>query len=452
MTRTLTSYDGGVVSTPRTVVSPRTVQELQTIMRDRERFPSPVRPMGSFHSLTPCAASAGTVVDMKRLHTIIAVDTDDMTFTAQAGIEQVDAATALRARNLQFMLNIEIGNATLGSLATCHSKDSLDGVEHGQVSSYVTRIKWVSPSGELMEASEAESPELLSLVRSSYGLAGIAYEVTLRIKPLEMVNFGFRVLDVDELSTAIVDEAIATNESVVFWTLGRMVAIQTRNRATRLRNHWIAGMRQRFWARIGATLARAFQLAGGTRLEGFVGDAWIWVQQVTYRFLSIVGGFSLFDPEKTIDYRRTPPSGRYAFTFWAFPRDAWVANLKDFLVFSDQHYRASGFRLNLPLGSYFIRQDASSVLSYSHAGDIISIDPIHAPTGRDRAAWEDFLRAFNAWAFARGGIPLLNQSPFVEREHVAAAYGERWDTLAEWIAAIDPDRRMVNPFFAELLG
>lgn len=452
MTRTLTSYDGGVVSTPRSLVRPRSVEELQAIMRDRERFPSPVRPMGSFHSLTPCAASDGTVVDMTGLRAIVAIDADDMTVTAQAGIQQVDAAAALRARNLQFMLNIEIGNATLGSLATCHSKDSLDGVEHGQVSSYVTRIKWISPSGELMEASETESPELLPLIRSSYGLAGIVYELTLRIKPLEMVDFRFRLVDVDDLTTAMVDEAIATNESVVFWTLGRLVAIQTRNRATRLRNHWIAGMRQRFWARIGATLARVFRIAYGTPLEGFIGNAWVWLQQLTYRFLGIVGGFSLFDPEKTIDYRRTPPSGRYGFTFWAFPRDAWVANLRDFLVFTDAHYRETGFRLNLPLGSYFIRQDTGSLLSYSHAGDVISIDPIHAPTGRDRAAWEDFLRAFNAWAFARGGIPLLNQSPFVRREHVAAAYGDRWETLARWIAEADPERRMVSPFFAELLG
>lgn len=452
MTHTLTSYDGGVVSTPQVVARPESVEELQAILRDRERFPSPVRPMGSFHSLTPCAASPGTVVDMKGLRAIVAIDPDGLTMTAQAGIQQVDAAAALRARNLQFMLNIEIGNATLGSLATCHSKDSLDGIEHGQVSSYVTRIRWVGPGGELMEASEAESPDLLSLVRSSYGLAGIAYEVTLRIKPLQMVDFDFRVIDLDDLTTAIVDEAIATNESVVFWTLGRKVAIQTRNRASRLRNHWIAGMRQRFWARIGATLARGFRVGYGTALERAVGAVWIWLQQLTYRFLGLVGGFSLFDPEKTIDYRRTPPSGRYGFTFWAFPRDAWVANLRDFLDFADAHYRATGFRLNLPLGSYFIRHDTSSVLSYSYAGDIISIDPIHAPTRRDRTAWEDFLRAFNAWAAARGGIPLLNQSPFVERAHVEAAYGERWDRLARWIAEVDPDRRMVNPFFAELLG
>jgi hypothetical protein len=61
------------------------------------------------------------------------------------------------------------------------------------------------------------------------------------------------------------------------------------------------------------------------------------------------------------------------------------------------------------------------------------------------------LKAFNAWAHERGGIPLLNQSPFVQREHVVAAYGERWKKLADWLHTVDPNRRMVNEFFDELL-
>ena len=61
------------------------------------------------------------------------------------------------------MLNIEIGNLTLGSAACCHTKDGLDGREFGQVSSYVTAIKWVNPAGELEEASEDTNPELLRL-------------------------------------------------------------------------------------------------------------------------------------------------------------------------------------------------------------------------------------------------------------------------------------------------
>jgi hypothetical protein len=81
----------------------------------------------------------------------------------------------------------------LGSAACCQTKDSLDEVEYGQVNSYVTHIKWVSLSGDLQEASAAEHPELLSLVRSSYGLCDIVYEATFKIKPLEMVRFNYSI-------------------------------------------------------------------------------------------------------------------------------------------------------------------------------------------------------------------------------------------------------------------
>jgi FAD/FMN-containing dehydrogenase len=182
---TITNYDGAITTTPQQHVHPKSVQELQEILRDRTKYPGPVRAMGSNHSLTPCAASTGTVVSMDGFTKIVKIDAAKKTITAQAGLQLVDAAAALRKKDLQFMLNIEIGNITLGSAACCQTKDALDGVELGQVNSYVTDIKWVSPSGELMEASETKNPELLPYIRASYGLAGIVYEVTFKIKPLD---------------------------------------------------------------------------------------------------------------------------------------------------------------------------------------------------------------------------------------------------------------------------
>ena len=148
--------------------------------------------MGSYHSLTPCVSSPGTIVDMKALDKIVTIDAEKMTFTAQAGLEMIEAADALRKQKLQFILNIEIGNMTLGSAACCHTKDALDGVGFGQVNSFVTGVKWVSPSGTLEEASEEKNPELLPLIRASYGLAGIVYEVTFKIKPLEIIRVRLR--------------------------------------------------------------------------------------------------------------------------------------------------------------------------------------------------------------------------------------------------------------------
>jgi hypothetical protein len=104
----------------------------------------------------------------------------------------------------------------------------------------------------------------------------------------------------------------------------------------------------------------------------------------------------------------------------------------------------------MPLGSYRIRCDTNSLLSYSYDQEVFSIDPIHAST--DNTAWHNFLREFNQFAYERNGIPLLNQSPFIERKHVEAAYGERWQEFSDWVRTMDPSGRMLNPFFAALLS
>ena len=61
MSETITNYDGSIVMTPQEVLRPTSVEELQAILRDTDRYPGPVRAMGSNHSLTPCAASPGTI-------------------------------------------------------------------------------------------------------------------------------------------------------------------------------------------------------------------------------------------------------------------------------------------------------------------------------------------------------------------------------------------------------
>ena len=96
MPTSITNYDGGIVSTPQVVARPTTVEKLQEILRDRVKYPGPVRAMGSSHSLTPCASSTGTIVDMDGFNKVLRIDTEAMTVTAQAGAQLVNVAAALR--------------------------------------------------------------------------------------------------------------------------------------------------------------------------------------------------------------------------------------------------------------------------------------------------------------------------------------------------------------------
>ncbi|HKN43085.1 MAG TPA: FAD-binding protein, partial [Propionibacteriaceae bacterium] len=374
-------------TTPQRLVYPTTVAEIQAVLKDKAGYPSPVRAMGSHHSLTPCATSDGTIVNLSRMTRVVGIDEIRQTMTAEAGLQYIDAASVLRQKNLQFMLNIEIGNMTLGSAACCHTKDGLDGREWGQVSSYVTAIKWVNPAGELEEVSTDTNPALLRLVRSSYGLCGIIYEVTLRVKPIEAGQYAYLPRPVDELTEAEVADILDRSEGLVCWTVGRTACFQTKEPLgdPLLVGRLQAQIRRRVWNNTAAFWARAIDQHLDGPLEDLAQDQAARLTRMLFHALDLTGGLQFLDPDKTIDYRHTEAKGRYAFTFWAFPRDEWLAALRGYLEFAEAHHRRYGFRCNMPLGSYYVRQDAGSLLSYSNDGDTFSIDPIHAPT--DQAAW-----------------------------------------------------------------
>src|SRR5271169_384638 len=453
MPEQIVNYDGSITTSPQQLVYPETAEEIQTVLRDKGRYPGPVRAMGSYHSLTPCASSDGTVVNMSRMARILDIDVANSTITAQAGLQIIEASKALREQGLQFMTNIEIGNMTLGSAACCHSKDALDGVEFGQFSSYLTRIKWITPGGDLFEASVTESPDLVYRMRSSYGLCGIVYEVTFRIEPIEALHLTYLPRPVGELTQSEVDQIIDSSEGLICWTIGRTAVFQSRHRITQpgILASLQAAARRHLWNYQAAHTGRLLdRFITDKDLHDSAEQGSVDVENFLYSTLHAFGGITLLAPDKTIDYRSTPDSAKYAFTFWAFPRSKWLDTLRAYLDFADQHFKMTGFRCNMPLGAYFIRKDKSSLLSYSYEGDVFSIDPIHAST--DNAAWDYFLRQFNEFAYQHRGAPLLNQSPFIERKHVEAAYGTRWQEFSDWVRSTDPTGRMLNSFFAGLLS
>ena len=391
---------------------------------------------------------------MSAMKRIVRIDQEKLTFTAEAGLQFIEASRALRAHKLQFLTNIEIGNMTLGAAACCHTKDGLDGGEFGQVGSYVTQIKWVTPAGELAEASETDNPKLLRLMRSSYGLCGVVYEVTFRIKPLEAIAV--------QLSAAPDQGSDRAGSGRNHRCLERADLLDGRPQGA-LPNAKRIDRVGPFGSLIRGRAAQVVESHRGqgrplhrspnsdTSPSGMAptmpGSP---AASCSSRRCASLGGATLYNPDKTIDYSGTRPSAKYAFTFWAFPRAQWLGALREYLVFSEQHFKKYDFRCNMALGSYFIRKDTSSLLSYTHDGDIFSIDPIHAYT--DKPAWDRFLNEFNEFAYKRNGIPLLNQSPFVERRHVEAAYGARWAEFSQWVRQEDPGGRMLNPFFAGLLS
>ncbi|MFQ6028867.1 MAG: FAD-dependent oxidoreductase, partial [Dehalococcoidia bacterium] len=108
------NWGKSIVSYPQVVVQAENVDEIVAIMKDPEKYPAPVRAIGSNHSTTRCTeANGGTIIDMTRMNRILNIGPD--TVTAEAGALYIDIAKELQAHNLQFYVNVELGNMSIGS-------------------------------------------------------------------------------------------------------------------------------------------------------------------------------------------------------------------------------------------------------------------------------------------------------------------------------------------------
>ncbi|MGH9629121.1 MAG: FAD-binding oxidoreductase, partial [Bryobacteraceae bacterium] len=140
------NWFGDIISKPSVVIEARSTGDIVRVLKNPAKYPSPVRAFGSNHSTAPCsAADGGTMIRMRGMNRILEITDDSV--TVEAGAILIDVANALRERGLQFYVNTEIGNLSMGSAACAGTKDSSMPGEFGQVSSYCTRIKMVLPSG-----------------------------------------------------------------------------------------------------------------------------------------------------------------------------------------------------------------------------------------------------------------------------------------------------------------
>lgn len=197
---------------------PGTVAEVQQIVRDLQACPSPLRPIGSNHSITQVCIAAdgvsgesGTVLRMMHMHPPgeVRISADRRTVTVPAGLQLHDLALLLHDEGLQLPINPEIGNITMAAAACAGTKDSSFPNKSGQLSAYVVSMTLVTPVGDIRTVDN-NHPDL-ELLRSSYGLFGIIIELTLRIRPLTPIRLSHTELSIADFRRRF--ESLITDEA-----------------------------------------------------------------------------------------------------------------------------------------------------------------------------------------------------------------------------------------------
>jgi FAD/FMN-containing dehydrogenase len=446
---TVTNWFGNIVSHPAVIVDANSVDDIVAVLKDPVKYPAPVRAVGSNHSTAPCGvADGGTLIRMK-MNQILNVGAD--TLTVQAGATHLQMAKALEAQNLQFYVNTEIGSLSAGSASCAGTKDaSFDG-EFGQVGSYVIGVKMVLPSGDLLEVTEADQPDLMQLVRCSYGLFGIVYEVTYKIRPLTPMHVHHKTFTLEEFIAALPDlKALGYSLMYYAFPFDNCLTVEFRKYnpgATGEPNRAAWAIRNHIWGMSGPKFGHDIEAnVSIPSVRYSIIDA----SNASWRLTleNIVTGDYTIPPDQIIDYPPVSDDSRYTFSLFAFPEDEFPAMLTDFFNFCKDYYAKNGYRSNLLYVGYRIAQDQKALLSYSFDGAVMTIDPVSTAN----PGWDTFLANYNDFCSTRNGKPLLNQTPHLDAATVQRAYGDRLTTVADARKKYDPTNRLLNDYFRMLMG
>ena len=442
------NWSGTAFSSPKVVAVPRSVEELQAVVRNQERYPTPVRAAGSFHSLTACFETTGTQV-LTRHFDSIDVDLEARTATVGAAVSMIKLRDALRPHGMQTEVTPEIGNATAGSVACGGTKDaSIHAGGLGQVSSTVVGIKMVNAHGEVETIDADRHPKRLFDVRSSYGLLGVIFEVTFRIQPALTLAYDYRNFRLDPPPTRAELQGDANGMLSFAQPYANRIIVERR---------YVVGdadLKPSTFSRFKRRARDKTWETGVAALPTLLPFNWLYDAQdhgLAYQLqvLRGLGGYRGRRYDSTIDFKFKRRSF-FDFSFWAIPASRWQHFAPTYRKFCEDFKRETGFRSSLPSEVYWMSKDVNSLLSPSPGEDVFTMDPVD--TRPNDPLWDELNRRFNKLAAGFGGRPLLNQTKHLTRELVQQTLGEDWDRFCAIREVEDPDGRFLNGYFQDLLS
>ncbi len=277
------------------------------------------------------------------MNRILDVSADSL--TVEAGAVHIDMAQALASQNLQFYINTEIGNLTAGSAACCGTKDSSFPGEYGQVGSYVTGLRMVLPSGELLQVTDAQ-PEMMQKVRASYGTFGIVYEVMYRIRKMLPLAVHHKTFHLAEF-TARLPELLALNYAMMYYVFpfDDLITAEFRNYNPVAKgdpNKIIWPLRNYIWGTSGPKFAHDMgKTISDPKIRYGVIDAFngLW----RFKLENIITSDNTVAADEIIRYPDVANDSRYTFSFYAFPEEQFAAVLTDFCKFCRDYYASTGW-------------------------------------------------------------------------------------------------------------
>jgi FAD/FMN-containing dehydrogenase len=173
-----TNWVGNQSFVPERTAAPATEEEVAELVAAAARRGLTVRAAGAGHSFTPVVETPGLLLDLRKLGGIRSVDAERRRVVVGPATTIGEFGEPLWAEGLALANQGDIvGQQIAGAVSTATHGS---GLRYGSFSASVRRLRLVTASGDVVEATE-ETPDLLHAGQVAVGALGVITELELEV-------------------------------------------------------------------------------------------------------------------------------------------------------------------------------------------------------------------------------------------------------------------------------
>jgi len=245
-----TDAGGTAYGMPHGVVLARSAEQIAGLMKLAQSLRVPVTVRGG--GLTTegeSVAFGGVLLDMTGMSRVLHIDRAALTVRTQAGIFWHTLAEELRRENLDYLsAPLNLTSSVGGTLGV--GGIDVNSPRLGCSADQALALQVVTPTGEILECSDALNAELFERVILGYGQFGVITEATLKVRPYTPLRMHYYYYS--SLRTAIEDlQLIDSNDAsdysgiltILDCAVNLLVAFDSTERESAFKRQWESRLR-----------------------------------------------------------------------------------------------------------------------------------------------------------------------------------------------------------------
>ena len=424
------NWAGTATANPAQRYWPHSAEDIADAIKDAAAAGLTVRALGSGHSFTPAAATAGAALDLSGWTGVISADAGSGLVTVRSGttIRQLNAALDVLGLAMPNLGDID-AQTIAGAISTgTHGT----GAQLGGIATAVAALELVLADGSIVSCSPQQRPDLFAAAQVSLGALGVISTVTLQCVPAFDLSADERPMPLDAVLERFGEFAASNDHFEFYWfPYGKNALVKRNNRGTEL-------PRMPEWRRFFEYEVMENAAFGALCRTGRAVPALI---KPLNRFAaSTLSKRTYSAPSHRVFV--TPRRVRFVESEYAVPRESLLGVLGEL--------RTAVPRLGHPvMFPVEVRVAAADDvwLSTAHGRDTAYV-AIHQYVG---LPYQEYFRAFESITAAVGGRPHWGKMHTRDAGQLAELY-PRFADFRRVRDEADPERRFANPYLEQVLG